>query len=232
LLLLAGVAALAGGIGWLLTAPRFRVAEIEVRGAARLDAAEVLAAAGVRSGHNLFRLDPREIAERLRRLPWVKRALVIRELPNRVVLVIEERVPFALAHVGRLYWLDEDGVRLGAEPRAVSPRLPLVSGLAVEDGPLQEAATGHARTAIWLIRVLLRTGNPLAREISEIDASGRDGPVLYTVEGIEVRVGRDEWEERLARLETVLAQVRSLGEPLEYIDLRFRDQVVFKPRAR
>jgi cell division septal protein FtsQ len=58
--------------------------------------------------------------------------------------------------------------------------------------------------------------------------SRREGPVLYTVDGIEVRLGSEEWDERLARLEGVLAQVAAQGEPVRTIDLRFRDQVVLQ----
>jgi cell division septal protein FtsQ len=74
--------------------------------------------------------------------------------------------------------------------------------------------------------MLLRSGSALAQEVSEIDMSRADGPVLYTVDGVEVRLGTEEWEERLARLERVLRQVGRDGEPVRAIDLRFRDQVV------
>jgi cell division septal protein FtsQ len=53
-----------------------------------------------------------------------------------------------------------------------------------------------------------------------------EGPVLYTVDGVEVRLGTEQWEERLARLEGVLAQVAT-GD-VQGVDLRFRDQVVLK----
>jgi cell division septal protein FtsQ len=56
--------------------------------------------------------------------------------------------------------------------------------------------------------------------------------VLYTVDGIEVRLGADDWEARLGRLQGVLAQVRSGGEVVGTIDLRFRDQVVLKTVTR
>ena len=82
----------------------------------------------------------------------------------------------------------------------------------------------RARAAIALIRALLRTGTALAAEISEIDMSRPEGPVLYTVDGVEVRLGTEEWDERLARLEGVLAQVAT--RTCTAVDLRFRDQVV------
>ena len=233
ILLLAGAAAVvAAAVQWLLTSPRFAVAVVEVQGTSRLSPAEVREAAAISPGENLFRLNSEEVVARLRQLGPVKRAEVIRSFPNRVTLVVEERVPFTLAQAGRLYWLDEDGVSLGPEPRAVTPRLPVITGIRPEETRSGGAAAEDARAAVSLIRSMLRTGSPLTREISEIHMSGADGPVLYTVDGVEVRLGTVDWEDRLGRLEGVLTQIRSLGEPMEYVDLRFRGQVVFKPRLR
>ena len=233
ILLLAGAAAaVAAAVQWLLTSPRFAVAVVEVQGTSRLSPAEVREAAAISPGENLFRLNSEEVVARLRQLGPVKRAEVIRSFPNRVTLVVEERVPFTLAQAGRLYWLDEDGVSLGPEPRAVTPRLPVITGIRPEEIRKVGESAARARGAVSLIRSMLRTGSPLTREISEIDMSGADGPVLYTVDGVEVRLGTADWEDRLGRLDGVLAQIRSLGEPVEYVDLRFRGQVVFKPRAR
>ncbi|MEK7364389.1 MAG: cell division protein FtsQ/DivIB [candidate division NC10 bacterium] len=233
LLLLGSTAGgLAAAVQWLLTSPRFAVAVVEVQGTSRLSPAEVREAAAISHGENLFRLNSEEVVARLRQLGPVKRAEVIRSFPNRVTLVVEERVPFTLAQAGRLYWLDEDGVSLGPEPRAVTPRLPVITGIRPEETRSGGAAAEDARAAVSLIRSMLRTGSSLTREISEIDMSGADGPILYTVDGVEVRLGTADWEDRLGRLEGVLAQIRSLGEPMEYVDLRFRGQVVFKPRLR
>lgn len=233
ILLLAGAAAVVtAGVQWLLTSPRFAVAVVEVQGTSRLSPAEVREAAAISPGENLFRLNSEEVVARLRQLGPVKRAEVIRSFPNRVTLVVEERVPFTLAQAGRLYWLDEDGVSLGPEPRAVTPRLPVITGIRPEETRSGGAAAEDARAAVSLIRSMLRTGSPLTREISEIDMSGADGPVLYTVDGVEVRLGTTDWEDRLGRLDGVLTQIRSLGEPVESVDLRFRGQVVFKPRLR
>ena len=42
--------------------------------------------------------------------------------------------------------------------------------------------------------------------------SRTEGPVLYTLDGVEVRIGKEDWEARLARLLGVLAQLKSSGE--------------------
>ena len=81
------------------------------------------------------------------------------------------------------------------------------------------------------MRLLLRARTSLLGQISEIDLSRAEGPVLYTLDGIEVRLGKDDWEGRLGRLQGVLAQSASSGETPISIDLRFRGQVVLRTTA-
>jgi len=216
---------------WMLTTERFAVVAVEVRGASRVPATRVLEVAGIVHGTNLWRIDPDHVRARLEALPEIRRADVVRELPNRVSIVVEERRPFTLVHAARLHWLDEDGRLLGEESHAVATEVPVISGLSEDELATMRTTPGpRARAAIALIRALLRTGSALAGEISEIDMSRPEGPVLYTVDGVEVRLGSEEWEERLARLEGVLAQVAT--QDVQGVDLRFRDQVVLKKGGR
>jgi len=226
-----GIVALtaAGGavLRWLLTTPHFAVAGVEVRGASRVPADQILAVAAIPRGTNIFRLDTLGVIERVESLPEVRRADVVRELPDRVVISVEERRPFTLVHGGRLHWMDEEGRLLGATPEAVAPPMPVISGLSPDELASMRTAPGpKARAAIGVIRALLRSGNGLTAEISEIDMSRREGPVLYTVDGVEVRLGSEDWDERLARLEGVLTQIAT--QDVRAVDLRFRDQVVFQ----
>jgi cell division protein FtsQ len=216
-------------VRWVLTAPRFAIAAVEVRGASRVPAERILDIAAIPPGTNLWRLNPDAVMARVATIPEIRRAEVVREVPNRVTIIVEERRPFTLVHAGQLHWLDEDGRLLGEESQAVAPPVPVITGLTDEElASMRTAPTPKALAAIALIRALLRTGSGLAAEISEIDMSRREGPVLYTVDGIEVRLGGEDWEERLARLEGVLAQVTTREEAVSTIDLRFRDQVVLK----
>jgi cell division protein FtsQ len=236
-LVLLVVAALAGagavGVRWLLTSPRFAVSEVEVRGTSRLAAAEILAASGIRRGANLWKIDPRAAAAGVESLAAVRRAEVIRAFPDRVTIVVEERRPFTLVHAGRLHWIDEDGVRVASEARAVTMTLPVISGLTDDEiATASRAPSERVLTGVRLIRTLLRAGSPLVAQISEVDVGRSDGPVLYTVEGIEVRLGAEEWDTRIPRLAGVLAQVAASGQAVSAIDLRFRDQVVLKPAVR
>jgi cell division protein FtsQ len=234
LLLLAG--ALVGSVVWLLTTPRLAVHAVRVVGAARVPVEEILAEADIPLGTNIFRLDPAGVRARLEALPQIRRADVIRELPDRVTIMVEERRPFTLVHAGRLHWLDDEARLLGEEREAVAPPVPIISGLTEEELESMRSAPGpKAQAAIALVRALLRGGSALAAEISEIDMSRREGPVLYTLDGIEVRLGTERWDERLARLKGVLAQLATReggAAAVTAVDLRFRDQVVLQNGGR
>ena len=231
LLLVLGVAVVAGAVRWVVTSPRFAVTAIEVRGASRVPVSRILATAAIAPGANLWTIDSRGVVARIEGMAEIRRADLVRELPNRVTIVVEERRPFTLVHAGRLHWMDEDGRVLGEEARAVAPEVPVISGLSEDELATMRTSPGpKARAAIALIRALLRSGSGLTAEISEIDMSRAEGPVLYTVDGVEVRLGAEEWDERLARLEGVLAQVAS--QDVNGVDLRFKDQVVLNRGPR
>jgi cell division protein FtsQ len=220
-------------VTWATRSPRFAVSVVEVTGQSRLGRDEIEAASGITRGVNLFTLDTRDVVARLEALPLIRRAEVIRTFPNRVTLAVEERRPFTLVHAGKLHWIDEQGADLGPESRAVAIGAPMLSGLdAGELGSNHGAPSERAALGISLVRLLLRSQSPLVRQISEIDLSRAEGPVLFTVDGVEVRLGKEDWEARLGRLQGVLAQLSGAGEAVTSVDLRFRDQVVLKTAAK
>src|SRR5947207_420070 len=149
------------------------------------------------------------------------RPATLRDLGERSTFVAGQRIGRGSRRRRRLRPL------LGLAPQAVVPEVPVVSGLSEQElASLRRAPGPKAQAAIALIKALLRSGSSLTAEISEIDMSRKDGPVLYTADGVEVRLGTEDWEERLARLEGVLAQ--AVTEDIRTVDLRFRDQVVLR----
>jgi cell division protein FtsQ len=209
------------------------VTAIEVTGQSRMTRQEIEAVSGITPGVNLFLLNPRDVVARLEAHALIRRAEVTRALPNRVTITVEERRPFTLVHTGKLHWIDEHGADLGPESRAVALGAPVLSGLdAGELGSGPGAPSERATLGITLVRLLVHSQSPLLQQVSEIDMSRDEGPVLYTVDGVEVRLGKEDWEARLGRLQGVLAQLSAAGEAVTSVDLRFRDQVVLKTAAR
>src|SRR4029453_4886342 len=78
-----GVMVVGAGGRWLLTTQRFAVARVEVRGASRMSPEQVMAAAAIPRGTNIFRLDTADVIDRIEALPGVRRGGVGRGLPDR-----------------------------------------------------------------------------------------------------------------------------------------------------
>jgi cell division protein FtsQ len=227
---------------WIRHTPLLAVTAVEIEGLHRLPEGVVRMAAAVAPGTNLLAVDPAAVAARVEALPGVRRARVVRQLPDHVTLLVEERAPYVLLNVaggpgagsGRsegLVWIDVEGYLVGTEPRPGTPALPILSGVARAGTGGDEEPSPRLRAGLALIRAVQRTGGRVAGRISEIDLTPADGPVLYTTDGAEVRVGDEAWGQRLARLDGVLADLDGHGERVLSVDLRFRDLVVLKPRV-
>ena len=232
--ILAAISApLASGAASILKTRRFAIERVEVAGQSRLSADEVVKASGLAPGQNLWSLDARRAVAGVEALPFVRRAELVRAFPNHVTLFVEERQPFTLVSAGGLFWVDEQGVPLGPESRPVSLDAPVISGVtAAEMAAAGRMPSERVATGVALLRTLMRTQSALLNEISEVDVSRPEGPVLFMLDGVEVRIGSEDWDGRLGRLGGVLAQLRASGQTVTSIDLRFRDQVVLKTAKR
>jgi cell division protein FtsQ len=216
---------------WMRRTPLLATHAVEVTGARRLDEATVRAAAGIEPGTNLLAVDVAAAEARVAGLPGVRRAHVVRHLPGRVTVLLEEREPHALVNAGGLHWVDAEGYLVTTDARPGATGLPILTGVGAP-APGTTAPSEGLRGGLALLHVLQRTSGRLAARVSEVDLSTRPyGPVLYLVDGIEVRLGSDAWSDRLARLDGVLGELDARGERVASIDLRFRDQVVLTPRT-
>lgn len=90
--------------------PRLALGQIDVSGCSRSSPAEVLAAAALPQGANIWLLDTRSAVKRIESLPWTNSATISRAWPNRVSVSVVERRPAAR--------LDLSSAGSGEEPLA------------------------------------------------------------------------------------------------------------------
>lgn len=77
----------------------------------------------------IFSVSLEDLKNNLESLPWVKHAVVERELPNNIHIYIKERVPLALGQKNRkLYIIDEEGEIIDEKELASHLSLPIIIG--------------------------------------------------------------------------------------------------------
>ena len=215
----------------------FRIDTLEVRGLRLLHGEMILDASGIEAGTELFDIDPDRMAERLRRLAWVREARVVRRPPDRLIIHLEER--------RRTAWVDWRGVLYGLDPEGIllpPERLPTesiedldlpvlrVRSLVAGGDTVRAGTVVTDNTALRLLgwlREASQRAPDLTSEISQLtDLDGFSLRMRLVADGLEVRVPPDRVGERLAVLREVLQRVyREVPNP-SYVDLRFAGQAV------
>jgi len=179
------MAAMAGGLGTLLYAGAarldfFRVGDgVEVEGNQRITRAEVLMMSGVDVRTNIIAFDTIQAAAAIEKHPWVSRARVYRDLPNRLRIKIEERKPIALlSRDDGLYYVDRAGAVFAQAGGGDDLDYPLITGIKNEG----RAAAGLLDRALAMISTIRRNDPIFPRQsLSELHVD-RDGEqTLYLV---------------------------------------------------
>ena len=102
---------------------------VTISGAHELKEQDILAISGIGPRNSLLFLDAAKIRANLKLLPIVKDASITKLYPDRLLIEIEERSPFALwQHGGKLRVVAEDGVALGLIKDRRFVHLPFVAG--------------------------------------------------------------------------------------------------------
>ena len=205
----------------LLHAQMFQIAGVDVKGAKQLSEADLKEIAGVFTGQNIFKVDLETPVRRARANPWVKDVRIYRRLPNRISMVVTERVAFALLDTGAgRYLMDSDGVVIErvAKDDASAWQLPVV---AVKEQPRPARRTGdvrrHGRGADAPQRDR-RPGRVEADRGNDQGGSPETLSVLYADH--EFKIGTGNYTEKLRRLAEILSDGTQRGLDIAYVDLR------------
>jgi len=213
----------------------FNCEKVIVVGNVLLDEEYILENASVPIGNNLFSIDERHIKSRLELLPMVQGVSIERRLPNTLYIHIQEKDVAAVVVAHRKFILvDIKGFYIqNVETIREFSNLPLITGLDLGDLIYgQEIADRALRAALEIAeQIWSQSGNIYFNEINV--SSGENDIMLYTNEGIMVRIGNTEnIHEKLAMFEQIYLNYMAEGNlsRLEYIDISFDGLPVIRYR--
>jgi cell division protein FtsQ len=200
--------------------PLFALRAIRIEGdVSRNSISTIRANAAPHLAGNFFTLDLAAGRRAFESVPWVRRAVVTRVWPNRLVVRLEEHRPVAL-------WSGESGV-----DRLVNSFGEVFEANLgdVEDDNLP-TLQGPEGSSAHVLAFLARVAPVFAAMDAHVDTLALSARGSWRVEldsGAEVQLGRgsdDEVAERAQRFVGTLPQVVTRYQrPLEYADLRHRD---------
>ncbi|MCY3758231.1 MAG: FtsQ-type POTRA domain-containing protein [Acidobacteria bacterium] len=226
------------GLYWmrdrLYHSPRFDIAITEINGLQQISQNQVLLKISelAQPDRNLVRFDLDRLRRNLKRIPWVKTAVVRRVLPDKLIVDIEERQPVAFTRVGQeTLLIDEEGTLLENNPEKLSQAdFPVILGM--ESGYSPEILRrNRERIALYLklVRALNRGGAGLSRDLSEVHLQDPGNvSVILNGDTVLVYLGSDGLQAKFRRYLAASRELKRKYRNLDSVDMRYRDQVVIR----
>ncbi len=217
-----------------LTAQALTITRISVSGNTRMSRGEVVALLDGLRGTNMVTADLESWRRKLLGSPWVAEAEIRRVLPGTVAVAISERQPMGIGRVGNdLYLIDDRGGIIDQfGPNYAEFDLPIIDGLAApprDNGPLiDEVRAGFAAHVL----ASLQAHPNLVKRVSELDVrDARDAVLLLKGDTTLVRLGNEQFAERLQSYLDLAPALRERVAGIDYVDLRFDERVYVRPQG-
>ncbi len=214
----------------LLGDPYFRVREVEVEGGRKISRETLLSLTVIEGMPNLFSVRLKEVVKRLESHPWIEQVKVRKVFPNKILIQIEERKPMAIIQLGELYYIDTRGEIFSPLGERDEYNYPYLTGLTrqvLEKDPVE--AKRLIKKALELLRIVCQEKSPPLEEISEIHMEKAFGIYCFTkAEGVEVKMGWEDFGEKLKRMSLIWSDLRKRGWSAVSIDCSDLKRIVVK----
>jgi len=214
----------------LLSDSYFRVREVEVEGSRKIPKETLVSLAVMEGMPNLFSVKLKEVVKRLESHPWIEQVRVRKVFPHKIVIQVEERKPMAIIQLEELYYIDTRGeifTRVGDRDEYNYPYVTGVTRRAFEKDPVE--AKHLITKALELLRIVSQEKVPPLGEISEIHMEKAFGIHCFTkTEGVEVKMGWEDFEEKVRRLSLIWSDLRKRGFSAVSIDCSDVTRMVVK----
>ncbi len=191
----------------------FTVASIEIQGLAQADSTEISDRIDVSETSSLLMVDAEKARARIAEIPWVADVQVKKLYPDRIVVNLTERLPFAL-------WQDDGKVKVVDKTGAVTSEvletrnagLPLVVGQGANRRVVEAV---ELMNSVPTIRAKIRAAVLVAERRWN----------LVTTDGIEILLPEENPGVALARVAQLQDTKKLLERDLVAVDLRVPDRL-------
>ncbi len=210
-----------------------RVQSALIDGEKVVSSSQISALAGLQLKSPLSSTDLYAIRRGVLMNPFIEGVRISRQYPDVVHIRVKERQPVASLNSGGMFYVDLHGILLPPVQSGKSFDLPIISGVAPLKGTIPGDAIrdGDVLAAIELLEIAREIDPTLYHFISEVNMNHGKDVILYSTDlAVPIYIGRHDIAFKLLTLQTFWNKIVKASKPeqLQYIDLRFADQVVIR----
>jgi cell division protein FtsQ len=207
--------------------PRYALKQIVVEVKGSVPRKQVVQATRLVLGQNTMSVDLVEVEHNVEKLPYVAEAQVRRQLPDKIVVRITERMPIARIVSTRQdiamqesFYIDRDGVTIKLQPNEIPRNLPEIVGdrlVDIEAG--QRIDLPEIQAAVTLLKLIELTPLRTQFDIARIDMNRPLAMELQTRDGARIVFQLDNLPRQLDRLQQILDFANNRDRQLATVDL-------------
>jgi len=206
----------------LISRSYFEIKEISVRGLKELTEKDVLELADIKPAQNLLAINTDAVIRRVTANQWVKSVYIGRELPDKLVLEVQERNPLVLVkQASDFYLMDGEGFVFKKLGKSDEVDLPIFTGINGKD---------KIKTPLFLSTLnLLKTISGSSKynylgTISEIHIDDVFGLSLIFDTGLYLKLGMGDFERKLGQITLIMADLEKRGMKNGYLCIDLSDE--------
>lgn len=208
----------------------FEIHKIKVTGNIHMDSQVILKAANVYPGLKIYRLDRKQVADRILKLVWIKKAQVRFESFGELQISVVERKPESVLYAdGFFYEVDRDGVILTKGLKNIDKALTIITGI----NPQREIYEGEVledKRYLTALQWIDSLKGSILEDISEINVENESSLYFLTISGVRIYPGNSaSFLSYFSAVRNELKLSLKNRSDLDYIDMRYDKEIIYKP---
>jgi len=222
-------------LGWnlfifMFSSEFFSIKEVLIKGNDYLSKDEIFYKSGIKLGENIFKLNLKKSINSLKKEPRIKEVEIKKIIPNKIVISLKERTEAAIIYVKEGYFiLSKEGIVLSKIDNIEKKQsLPLIFGLKITKPKI--GGTINKPEFKKALEIINSANLILPKKYYIVKILAFDDFLLYDKDKIiKIRVNKVEEiinKENLIR--EALEKITKEKLIVEYIDIRFKDDLVLK----
>lgn len=207
------------------------VRQISVEGISVVSKEEVVRLMNLQPNVPMYQLDLSMIQKNVMANSFIEKVVLKRDAPSTLRVIIEERKPAAILVGNELFYIADDGIVLPYIVSSETYDIPVISGVdslnSIKTG--QKLINADVQEALEIIHASKNTSENLFHSISEIRLRKGHDLILYSFEaGAPIIFGKGDVVKKMVKLDAFWQKFlqNSDTKNIQYIDIRFDDQVV------
>jgi cell division septal protein FtsQ len=180
-------------------------------------------------GKNIFKINLGAVAKyMLNNYRELHSIQLRRAFPDSIVVAAALRKPVAQLVQERYYPIDDECIVLSDVKDTPDKNLPVISGININIPKAvgKKIDSECLRQALILFEFIKKSGILNSHILCEINAGNMKGIYFVLDDGVEVRIGHEDYAARLNNLKEILSDPKIWPSDIGYIDLRFGEPVI------